>query len=370
MLPKESHLRTASTPLDKLQTEFLDSMKASGRNENEHRRKTLQRLRDSFNKLGWSRLCHIDADQFRLYLEDFGTAKTANHYRTAVIQFLRWLQDHGRIEHNPLERIKARKGGNKQKIEKAAFTLDEIQRLAEVHPQRGLVYLCLAYFGLRQVELHRLKIEDLRLDGPTPWVLLPASESKAKRYEPLPIHDSLVEPLRRLIEDRPLDSKVWPHRFTRGTFTKDMKRAGISKQNSLGQNRTPHCLRYSFVTLLQFAGVEIQTVQSLARHRSLDMTKGVYTDRTGLGLHEAINKLPPVDSLSLIHSLENGPSGSEQKQRDTTGRFVGVSQVSTSKADGAVLGHRETPGTKPKQQWSRGESNPRPVTVSMTPLHV
>jgi integrase len=58
-----------------------------------------------------------------------------------------------------------------------------------------MIYRTLLLTGLRKGEMARLKVADLHLDGPVPYIQLPAKITKNGEEDFVPVRDDLVADL-------------------------------------------------------------------------------------------------------------------------------------------------------------------------------
>jgi integrase len=81
---------------------------------------------------------------------------------------------------------------------------------------------------------------------------------------------------------------------------RDLRFAGIAKQDERRRTVCIHSLRHTHGTLLSKAGVAPRVVQSARRHTSLEMT-GIYVDPIQLDVASALMALPalPLDGGPL-----------------------------------------------------------------------
>jgi integrase len=185
------------------------------------------------------------------------------------------------------------------------------ERLARLGRERALSYRVLFFTGLRLGELRALRVRDLFLDGPTPFIRLPAAAEKSRRGADLPLRPDLVGEIRAALGDRlrevqasarergtirarldPADRAfVAPVGFLR-VLERDLGYAGIAKRDDLGRTVDLHAFRTSLCTHLARAGVPLRTAQAVMRHSDPSLTANIYTDPTLLDTAAAIVALP------------------------------------------------------------------------------
>ncbi|GAF72055.1 unnamed protein product, partial [marine sediment metagenome] len=147
--------------------------------------------------------------------------------------------------------------------------------------------------GLRHRELVELHWADIDLDEGTLCVRPEVDKAKRGRHVTVPFE--LVERLRKMHQGR-ADSdfvfvngigRPWRNNLLR-SFYQCLRRAGISVDGSVDL----HALRYTYVTALLRAGVNIKVVQELAGHSTLEMTLRVYAQVFRMDRRAAVERLP------------------------------------------------------------------------------
>lgn len=374
MLTDEAELAAAGRPLLEHLDEFERDLQARNRSKG-YIRKLIPRCRRVMEECGWVRIGDVNADSFISWRASatFGP-RTANHYLESMRCFLEWMACCGRITTNPLLRVQKSETRGHERVVRRAYTLEELRRLLAVSDTRMPIYLGAALTGLRFRELGQLCCGDLDLESEQPVIRLPASIQKTPEYKVLPLAPEVAAAWSPLVSGRSANARL----FAKGmpshkTLARDLERAGIAKRDARGRTVDFHSFRMTFTTFLQVAGVDRRLVMEVARHKDSRLTDLVYTDAERLDLRGAVNSLPvllsesanaqenahgtvPIghNQSSTVTCLGNGRGAQNRGSQDQKPRF--------RTADGA-------PCTDSKK-WSRGELNPRPATVSMTPLRV
>ena len=192
--------------------------------------------------------------------------------------------------------------------------------------ERALIYKTLVLTGLRKGELASLTVEQLELDGSTPYAVLNAADEKNRQGSSVPLRSDLADDLRKWISDVPGAATLRIHdrnvdadlnrplfRVPTGLvriLNRDLLAAGIPKRDERGRSVDVHALRHSFGTLLSKGGVSPRTAQAAMRHSKIDMTMNVYTDPKLLDVHGALDALPMLD-------LNPGTKTEQQEMRAT-----------------------------------------------------
>ena len=215
--------------------------------------------------------------------------RTVNMELGALRRMLRWAVAMGLIANDPIQHVQPRKVEIRRV--KRAFTSGEIKRLLTASPEpcRDL-WLGFLYTGCRRSELIKLRWQHVDLDRAMIYVT--AETSKTKEDREIPIHPVLLGRLKELHESRQgqhvfvnsagrkWDMHVW-HRLKYC-----LRKAGIPEEGL-----TLHSFRYTFVSQLVRAGVNIKVVQRLAGHKTVAITLGIYAQTTKEDEREGIERL-------------------------------------------------------------------------------
>lgn len=274
--------------------------------------------------------------------EDDRSARTINTYLQAIKGMLAWAVQRRKLPFNPLDSVAKRSEVEKVRIRRAlsdeelgrllAASLEGPARrmakayrggvmpltlqagLADQGRRNALIVFMLVQTGLRVKELRNLTWGDLDLDAGT--LHCRATWTKNKKGESLPIHPSLVKTLRtwqvktggeagRRVVTVPMtflksfnDDLVAAGMATR-TRNPKTKKLEICKTNAAGQTLDLHCLRHTFGTRLNRAGVDIKTVQTLMRHSTPSMTLGIYIHSDKNREEQAIAALPELTPTTI-----------------------------------------------------------------------
>src|ERR1017187_3227630 len=228
--------------------DFLGDMRRRGKSE-----KYLANLEFRNGRLiadcGWNTARDVSADSFQAWMRGRQELKdkTANDYLEAARCFFNWLVKLGRVGSNPLlsvEKVKT-KGGKADEVR--AFSDDEMLRLLAVAGARKPVYLMAVHTGLRRSELAALKWSDLHLDAATPFVKVRASTTKNGKSAEFPLVPELAVALGELKANGARDVEVVFQGIPRiERFYRDLKRAGIPRQDERGGKAVFHSLRHTF----------------------------------------------------------------------------------------------------------------------------
>jgi integrase len=236
--------------------------------------------------------------------------QTCNGYLASMKSFATWLLLDKRMEHNPLLAVRGMNTKVDRRHDRRALTADELARLIRAAAeggdvegltgeQRAWLYRLAGYTGLRSAELASLTPASFRLDAATPTVRVAAAYSKRRRDDVVPLHPSLVEPLRDWLAGKPADEQLWPGKWSklrRGArmMRHDLFAAGIEYRDSDGRYADLHSLRATFITLLARSGVHPSVAQRLARHSTIRLTMDIYTKTTPEEAAQGVAALPPL----------------------------------------------------------------------------
>ncbi|MDE2173255.1 MAG: tyrosine-type recombinase/integrase [Patescibacteria group bacterium] len=256
----------------------------------EKTRRDYERWIDSFishcrnGELGYDTLIEFK----RSLAESESSVSTKNKKLSVARIFLKELTRRRMIPPEIVQQdIKAFRQSKRHKV--PGVTLEEVEQIEEsllalpdsTRTRRtAAMFELLARQGLRQIEVRRLDLDDVDVEGGTTFVLgkgrddkekiflLPRTALALKRYARLRGNES--GPFFLTLSDRPSD------RITTMTINREMKalfeKAGVSK--------TVHGLRHFYVTALlkRFSPTD---VQKFSRHRSIEMVQ-VYNDEMNL----------------------------------------------------------------------------------------
>jgi len=267
------------------------------------------------------------------------SARTLNSRIGALKQLTGWLFDQHRIEWDPFGRkrlkrlnvatdrrrvrraltprqftrllVAARRRPMEQaKRERVLKGVSESQRafLVARGEARALVYLLLGGTGLRVGELKALKWGDVDLDRGI--VTVPAKAAKSKREQVVDLSPVLVGALKGAWRGAEPSAALIPTGAfpTLRTFDLDLARARVPKVDERGRVVDRHALRTSFISWLSSTGAHPRVAQSLARHSSIALTMGTYTDTALLNTKGAVARLPLPSLRKTSEPLSSGLS--------------------------------------------------------------
>ena len=211
--------------------------------------------------------------------------------------------------------------------------------------------------GLRKGELASLTVGQIHLDVKSPFVELEAADEKSGEGNSIPIRSDLAEDLRQWLASKlqrmqeearsqeepvplrlPSDSQIFdvPDKLCK-ILNRDLKAAGIAKQDERRRFLDVHALRHTFGTLLSKGGVSPRTAQAAMRHSKIDLTMNVYTDPRLMDVAGAIESLPMLplrpEGRTSNEQLRTGTDDLQLTLQLTRTSFTGVQEGSSSVND-------------------------------------
>ena len=212
------------------------------------------------------------------------SAATVNLKLSALRTFYHYLMLVEEIRVNPMSNVT---GPKKKKVLPSFVKESDMEALLELMPDEGfeqvrdrLVVLMLYMTGMRRAEIIGLKDEDVQLSA-----RLLKVTGKRNKQRMVPIGDELMELIGRYLDLRSQQFEELPSEGyfllnNRGRRMQPTQVGAIVKDN-LGlvtrqSKRSPHVLRHSFATAMLNNGADLQTIQKLLGHESLNTTQ-IYT---------------------------------------------------------------------------------------------
>ena len=299
LLPPKVQRDAAQAAYTKHVQEFIGDLRVKGRNSRYVDEMDFK-LTILADKCGWRQVHDITADSFVKWRTSQTKAKkTLNEYLTAIKGLLNWMIKQGRININPLLSVQRVETRGNEKLNRRAFTNDEMRALLKVSGSRSIVYMTAALTGLRHGECKKLQRADLNLGSEKPSLTVRASISKNHNQACLPLHPQLHL---ALVNALPADTAPSALAFAGlvprpSQFKKDLAAAGITKRDAQGRVVDFHSFRHTFCTNLHLAGVPLREAMELMRHSDVRLTMKIYADSSLFALRPAIEKLLPWNCL-------------------------------------------------------------------------
>ncbi len=354
-------------PLIEHLPDFVADLRVRGRNV-DHIYTVEKRLQRLLTACGWKWLRDVSLGSFDSWrrTQTDAAGKTLNDYLAVAKQFFAWLKRQGRSAGNPLEfGEKSTLAGRTQA--RAAFSLDEQERLLAVSGERAAVYLLALRTALRRGEIDQLRWVDVHLASTPPVVRVRASVSKNRRQTDMPLCDDIAGVLRQMLGScgKPGDLV-----FPRGCpdmdlFRADLAAAGISGVDVLERRRDFHALRVTAITNAKVAGVSPALAQMFARHSDSRLTESVYTDASQLPTADVVRLLPQyalVEDIGRKAAEFHAGAWTREwtTERAVSGRFVSRADEPKCKQNRSQV----TAGKRVGREQSRCDATGRGPTGS------
>ena len=262
--------------------------------------------------------------------------KTRDDHAHLLRQFGAWLVTDGRLPVSPFAALRAVSTEASRTFRRHALSAGELQRLveaAEVRPvaaaraarptagedaleglrrqgeERGLLYLVMAYAGLRRGEVCTLTWADLRLGG-EPAVTVQAQHSKNRKQQTVALPGWLGGRLLDLRHARAAAEGAPPpptalvfrssYRQLLERLQQDALYAGIGSRGDRGRVVDDaglvidlHCLRGTYATMLAELGVPERVAMDLMRHSDVRLTFQTYAQVRGGAARQWVEQLVP-----------------------------------------------------------------------------
>lgn len=225
-----------------------------------------------------------DIINFREYLEQNHKASTVNTYIIAIRQFFKWTEQNG-IYSNIADHVKGKKISREPKKDyltpvQIKTILRSIDRTSLNGKRDYALITLMVTCGLRDIEVNRANIEDIRTQGIN-TVLFLQGKGRDDKNEYVIIPEQVELALREYLKERnatskqPLFTSMSNHanneRLTTRSISRIVKEAFVSC--GYDSNRlTAHSLRHTAVTLALQSGNSLQEVQQFARHTNINTT--------------------------------------------------------------------------------------------------
>lgn len=266
-------------------TRFIDYLDASPKTIETYSRAIKQFMR-YINEKGIARPAREDVIAFREDLREAHKPSTVQNYITAVRLFFQWTEQEG-LYPNIAQHVKGAALTKEHK--KDYLTSGQVKQILKgidrATPQGRRDYAIFALMvtgGLRDIEINRANIEDLRTLGDS-TVLYIQGKGRQERAEyvkvPAPVEKAIRDSLRDR-EDAQAGDPLFISMSNNSTGGRISTRSisGIVKRCMInaGYNSdrlTAHSLRHTAVTLSLLGGNSLQEVQQFARHSNISTTQ-------------------------------------------------------------------------------------------------
>ena len=264
---------------------FISYLDTSPRTAETYSRAIKQFMKYLKNK-GVSRPTRDDVISYREQLKADHTANTVQSYIIAIRLFFAWAEQAG-VYPNIAKHIKGAKISRDHK--KDYLTTDQVKNILKrvdrdtTKGKRNYAILALMVTcGLRDIEVSRANIEDLRTRGNN-TVLYVQGKGKEERADFIRVPAEVEKAIRDYLTERGTAGKSEPlftslsnnnqagrltTRSISGVVKESMKNAGYNSDRL-----TAHSLRHTAVTLALIGGQSLQEAQQFARHANISTTQ-------------------------------------------------------------------------------------------------
>ncbi len=267
-------------------------------------------VRGGSRSVRWDRINERRLQDFSVDLVDRGyNQSTVARKIAAVRSFFQFMAEEGVVEHNPADRLKARRPGRPLPDVLSEQNMVDLLEAAAAHPGpeglRDRTMLELTYAaGLRVSEVvgpTGVELASLSLDDG--WVRVLGKGSKERV---VPLYSGITDLLRLYLrEARPTLARrnrrdrrepraaflnAQGRTLTRQGYWLVLKRCAA--ETDIYARITPHTLRHSFATHLLHGGASLRHVQELLGHANIATTQ-IYTHLTDDQIRKAFESAHP-----------------------------------------------------------------------------
>lgn len=230
-----------------------------------------------------------DIAQFKLDLAERFSSQTVNLSLSAVRSFYRYLVEVGAIPFSIAGDIKGVKRSKSKRHKRSELSSSEVLDVLDTcddSPEgirdRAIITL-MAYGALRQIEVHRANLKDLRTDSDR-MVLDVQGKGRLEADELIVIQRDQERVIRAWLSERAklgndsalfvsLSNRSFGERLStraiRAIVKERFRKAGV-----IADTKTTHSLRHTAITSTIRGGATLLQAQAMARHASADTTLG------------------------------------------------------------------------------------------------
>lgn len=227
-----------------------------------------------------------DVLTWREELKEDHAPSTVQNYVIAVRLFFQWTAQVG-LYPNIAEHVKGAKISKEHKKDflnsnQLKAVINKIDRSTAQGRRDYAIFVLMATCGLRDIEVNRANVEDLRSLGDN-TVLYIQGKGKEERTDYVKIMPEVEEAIRKTFADRDntdgreplfisMSNNSKGGRMSTRSISKAIKTALVNAGYD-SSRLTAHSLRHSAVTLALLGGNSLQEVQMFARHSSISTTQ-------------------------------------------------------------------------------------------------
>jgi integrase len=255
-------------------------------------------------------------------LRETRSARTANHARTAILGWIKWLGDESRLSEQPaglgaikpfnqrVDRRRVRRAITKPELDKLLATTEagpdeytygptksKHNKIPLSGLDRAMLYRVAMGTGFRASELRILTPENFSLNDQFPSIRVAAGYTKNKKEARQPIRRDLADKLAHWLVGKPPGKPLWQFDKLATLLQRDLERAGIPYIDKDGQVLDGHALRHSFITHLIQSGANPKEAQTLARHSTISLTMDTYAHVEDSDIRKAIERTKPDEPV-------------------------------------------------------------------------
>ena len=288
-----------------------------------HVSQTISTIRRLLDLAGITSLAQIQTSRLQMALgklRETRSARTANHARTAILGWIRWLDDDSRLPEMPaglgglkpfnqrVDRRRIRRVITKPELDKLLATTEagpdeytygptrsKHNKIPMTGSDRAMLYRVAMGTGFRASELRSLTPENFALYDQFPTVQVAAGYTKNKKEARQPIRRDLAEKLAYWLVGKPPGKPLWQFDKLATLLQRDLERAGIPYIDKNGEVLDGHSLRHSYITHLIKSGATPKEAQTLARHSTITLTMDTYAHIEAEDIRKAIERTKPDD---------------------------------------------------------------------------
>lgn len=282
---KNTEVQITQTVTEDLYRSFINYLDASPKTVQTYSR-AIRQFMKYITERGISKPTREDVIEFREDLKADHKASTVQNYIIAIRLFFQWTAQEG-LYPDIAQHIKGAKLTKDHKkdyltSDQIKNVLDQIERDTPQGRRDYAIFTLMVTGGLRDIEVHRANIEDLRTLGNS-TVLYLQGKGREERAEYVKVPAEVEKAIRASLADRkditgtqPLFTSMSNNSTGQRISTRSI--SGIIK-NSLvkagydSDRLTAHSLRHTAVTLSLLGGNSLQEVQQFARHANIATTQ-------------------------------------------------------------------------------------------------
>lgn len=249
---------------------------------------TLRILNDTFGDRKLRSIKVADVERFLKAMTKDGKKKSqAQKCRGMLYQIFKKAQANDLVLKNPVEFVdKMRAAKKPEESKKDSFTAEEVQTLFRYleDDRIGNTIRLMLVTGMRSQEVMALEAKHIEPDGSCIHIRQAVKMVKGTATLGSPKSTDSVRDIPIPVAFRPLAKQVRamcdPFLWTSRCGTKPCNPSNFRKQYERAVRAVPgvrfltaHCCRHTYISQMQAVGVDMETIQSIAGHAQMDMTK-------------------------------------------------------------------------------------------------